>query len=169
MFKKIFFAIVISIISGLGVNAQAVKGEKTLGPKLGYTSVNSSAVAGLTFTYAFSNHFRLAPEIGCAFRNKGKDALLIDINGQFPIPFAGTSKVGLYPLAGLAFNSWATHHVAFQDNVDVTTHISRFGANLGAGFDFYTSNTLRINIEAKYTLIKSYSGVYITAGISYIF
>lgn len=154
--------------AALPAAAQMQRGEKSLGPKLGYISHNQSAVAGLTFRYALSSRVRLAPEIGCAFRHRNEDALLVDVNVH--VPFAlGSERVGLYPLAGLSFNSWSTHGVRRDDEVDVTTHTNRFGLNLGAGFDLRCSSTLMIGFEAKYNLVKSYSSAVITASISYIF
>ena len=86
------------------------------------------------------------------------------------MPFGvGSDRAWLYPLAGLAFNSWSTHGVVTADDDDVTTHVNRFGLNAGAGFELRCSETLKINIEAKYTLVKSYSAAYVTAGISYVF
>lgn len=168
MFKKILLAVMMVLAVAPCGMAQMQRGEKTLGLKLGYISHNKSAVAGLVFQYALSSKFRLSPEIGCAFRHNNEDALLIDLNLHMPFGVGG-ERVSLYPLAGLTFNSWATHMVDDKDRNDVTTHNNRFGANLGAGFDLRCSNTLKLNIEAKYTLLKSYSGVTLTAGISYIF
>ncbi len=151
--------------------AQIQKGEKSFGPKIGYVSHNKSAVAGLVFQYTFSQPLRISPEIGCAFRNNDEDAFLVDLNFHVPFGIVDSEKVAIYPLAGLAFNSWSRHGVKPDeaDDVDVTTHTNRFGANLGAGFDLRCSSTLRLNLEAKYTLIKSYSALYLTAGISYVF
>lgn len=148
--------------------AQMQKGEKSLGPKVGYISHNNSAVAGLAFQYALSSRVRLAPEIACAFRHHHEDALIVDLNVHVPFEL-GTEKVSLYPLAGLSFNSWSTHGVTRNDEVDVTTHTNRFGLNAGAGFDLRCSPTLKLGLEAKYNLVKSYSSAIITASISYIF
>lgn len=168
MFRKILYALLLLVAVAPGMSAQIQRGEKTLGVKTGYISHNKSAVAGLTFQYALSSRIRIAPEIGCAFRHHNEDALLIDLNVHMPFGVGG-EQVALYPLAGVTFNSWATHRVSVPDEADVTTHTNRFGANLGAGFDLRCSSTLRLNIEAKYTFVKSYSGVLLTAGISYVF
>jgi len=167
--KKLLLAALV-MLTAFGASAQMVRGEKSLGPKVGYISHNKSAVAGLVFQYALSSKFRLSPEIGCAFRHHNEDALLVDLNLHMPFNIGAGNMVDLYPLAGLAFNSWATHNVLTElDEADVTTHINRFGANLGAGFDLRCSSTMKLNIEAKYTFVKSYSSVVITAGISYVF
>lgn len=169
MIKKIVFAALV-VLTAFGASAQMTRGEKSLGPKAGYISHNKSAVAGLVFQYSLSSKFRLSPEIGCAFRHHNEDALLVDLNLHMPFNLGAGDRVDLYPLAGIAFNSWATHKVnAELDEADVTTHINRFGANVGAGFDLRCSSNLKLNIEAKYTFIKSYSSVVVTAGISYVF
>ena len=62
------------------------KGEKALGPKVGYVSRNNSVLGGLAFQYAFSRHFRLSPEAAVVFRHDNLDALQIDINGHFTFP-----------------------------------------------------------------------------------
>ena len=76
--------------------------------------------------------------------------------------------MALYPLVGVAFNSW-NRHLSTDDLGDVTTHVNRFGFNAGAGFDLRCSQSLMLNLEARYTLVKSYSSAIVTVGISYIF
>ena len=169
MIKKSILAALVAVMAAMPAQAIINKGEKSLGPKIGYASRNSSAVAGLVFQYTFSQHLRIAPEVGYVFRHKNQDAFLADINFHVPFGLLDTDKVALYPLAGLAFNSWALHGHDSVEDVDVTSHVNRFGLNLGAGFDLRCSSTLKLNLEAKYTLVKSYSSAYITLGISYVF
>lgn len=150
--------------------AQIVKGEKSLGPKVGYVSKNQSAIAGLVFQYAFSNHFRLAPELGYIFRHKDMDAFTFDINAHVPFGFTG-EKAAFYPLAGLNYSSWSRHFRPedFIDNNDVSTRTARFGLNLGAGFDLRCSETMKLSLEAKYSLVKGFTTLVVTAGISFVF
>lgn len=169
MIKAIVLAALTAAAAALPASGAINKGEKSLGPKIGYVSHNSSVVAGLVFQYTFSEHLRISPEIGCAFRNDNQDAFLADVNFHVPFGLLDTDKVVLYPLAGLAFNSWALHGHDVAREADVTTHVNRFGVNLGAGFDLRCMSTLKLNLEAKYTLVKSYSSAYVTVGISYIF
>ncbi len=168
MIRKILTAVVLVVAGAMALKAQSAAGEKSFGPKLGYVTRNHSAQAGLVFQYAFSQHVRISSELSCVFRNHNRDGLMVDVNMHFPLPAWG-GKTELYPLAGLAFNSWADHGVSREDEVDVTTHVNRLGLNLGAGFALRCSSTMKVNIEAKYTLVKSLSSAFITAGISYIF
>lgn len=164
--KKLVLLLAMALICAFAGSAQTERGEKMLGVRVGYASTNQSAVAGLTFRYAVSPWVRIVPEIGCVFRNHDKDAFTVDINAQVPFTF-GTKKVDLYPLAGLAYNSWSTH--ADINGDDVTTRLNRFGANLGAGFDFRLSSSLNLGLEAKYTFVKTFTSLYVTASISYVF
>lgn len=167
MIKRLFISILLCAVA-LCTSAQTGAGEKSLGPKLGYISENSSVVAGLVFRYSLTDHLTVVPEIGCAFRNKDRDAFLADVNFHFPFALTDSRKASLYPLAGLAFNSWNRHGVD-EDNKDVTTHVNRFGLNLGAGFGLRCSQSLLLNMEAKYILVKSYSCTVLTLGVSYVF
>jgi len=157
-------------LSTANVQAQVVKGEKSVGPKLGYVSKNESSSVGLFFQYAFSEHFRIAPEVGYTFRHKDMDAFMFDINAHIPFGFTG-EQVAFYPLAGLNYSSWNAHFSRedFDKIDDVSTRTSRFGLNLGAGFELRCSQTLKLTIEAKYCLIKDYSSAMVSAGISFVF
>lgn len=171
-------AVAVMIIAlSLPAQAQLTKGEKSLGPKIGYVSRNESATAGLVFQYAFSPHFSIAPEVGYIFRHNNYDAFTFDLNAHFPFNFTG-EKVAFYPLGGINYSSWSHHFpnetpehndIDIIESNDVSTRTTRFGINLGAGFDLRCSETLKLTIEAKYIFIKGYSTSAICAGISYVF
>lgn len=165
--------LVIAAICALSVitsSAQMQRGEKSLGPKIGYVSDNQSLMAGLVFQYTFSKYVRISPEVSCVFRHKNRDAFMADINVHIPFGLE-TGKVVLYPLAGINYSSWAYHYSGdeFRNTKDVTTHDNKFGMNFGAGFELRCSNTLKLSLEAKYLLIKSYSHAQVGLGIAYIF
>lgn len=166
--KKLVICLLAAICACASAMAELRPGEKSFGPKVGYVSENESAVAGLVFQYNLDSHVRIVPEIGCAFRHNERDAFLLDINVHTPFAISTGDNVNLYPLAGLSLNSWAWHYSDGDDD-DVTTHTTRFGLNLGAGFEYRCNASMKITLEAKYTLIKKYSATYITAGLSYIF
>ena len=171
---SIITAIALSAAFFFGVvDAEAAsRGEKTFGVRTGYVSRNKSADAGLFFQYTFSEHFRLQPAADIVFRHDDRDAFMIDLNAQ--VPFAmSTPNFSLYPFAGLNYSSW-NYHSPMQDTEDrfsddVTTRKNRFGVNLGAGFDLKLSETLKLNLEAGYTLVKSNSALRILVGIGYVF
>lgn len=158
---------VIIAFCALCASAQVERGEKMLGVRVGYATENRSVDAGITFRYAIVPWVRIAPEIGCVFRNRHKDAFTVDLNFQVPFSF-DSDKVDLYPLVGVAYNSWSTHYNDIDGN-DVSSRLNRIGANLGAGFDIRMSSTLNLGIEAKYTFVKTFTSLYLTASISYVF
>lgn len=142
------------------------KGEKTISLAAGFAGYNTSALAGLEFTYRFSRHFRLAPSANYIFRHKGKDALTLNLNAH--VPFEASRLLEVYPYAGINYSSWNFHHNASETD-DVTTRKSRFGVNIGAGANLRLSGNLRIGIAADYVLIKHFSGAEIFAKIGYQF
>lgn len=148
--------------------ADGFSGEKTLGLQTGYTSYNQSAIAGMEFSYRFSRNFRLAPSVNYVFRHKSVDALMINLNAQVPFPFAGRWEA--FPLAGINYSSWNYHNGATANNDhDVTTRVSRFGLNVGAGIGYAATPTLRLSLTADYVLIKHFGGCNILARIAYRF
>jgi hypothetical protein len=156
------------LLCAIPAKAQFIRGEKTFGPRLGYISENGSMTGALVFTYAIKRNLRIAPEIGCVFRNQHKDAFTADLNFHFPVDF-GTHTVALYPLAGINYSSWANHYDQPEESKDSSSRYNRFGLNGGAGFELRCNSTMKIFVEAKYCLIKSYSSTQVAGGIAYIF
>lgn len=160
-------AVLLLMAAGLHASAQVERGQKSFGPKVGYITRNNSALAGLSFDYAFSRHVRIAPSISIAFRHKDRDALLVDIDMHFPIATWNTSSI--YPLAGVTYNSWGRHNIEPDSHDDVTSHQNSFGLNMGAGWEIRLSNSLKLGIEGKYTLIKHNPNGQFAARIAYVF
>lgn len=168
---RIVLLTAILLTSFASASAQDVHGQKSVGLKAGYVGENESAMAGMFFQYSFNKHVRIAPQLGIIFRNNDKDALTVDMDMQFPIPF-GYGKANIYPLAGLAFESWTLHSpksMTKDDSKDVNTHHNYLGANAGLGFDLKCGESLKLNIEAKYSFLKEFGGFFAYAGIAYIF
>lgn len=149
-------------------SAQYDRGTKSFGPKAGFVSRNTSAVAGITFDYTFSRHFRLAPEVAVIFRHKDLDGLSVDVNAQFPFPFQG-GRAAFYPLAGLDYTSWGVHSFDELKNKDVTNHRNGLGVNVGAGLEFYCTSSLKLSVEGRYTFLRHYPTAFATVGIAYVF
>lgn len=161
--SRIFVTCIIMALSALiAPSASAIgKGEKAVGINGGFASYNESGYLSASFQYAWADHFRLAPEIGFVFPNNHKTGFMIDADVQFPFRIA--KGLGLYPLAGLAFNNWSYKTGHGTDN------ISRFGINVGAGLDVYFTNSFKMSVEAKYSLMQNTSGVFVGLGFNYLF
>lgn len=160
---KFYVAAAIMGISALIVpTASAIgKGEKSVGINGGFASYNESGYLTASFQYAWADHFRLAPEIGFVFPNNHNTGFVLDADIQFPFRIA--KGFGIYPLAGLAFNNWSHKTPSGSDN------ISRFGLNIGAGCDIYLTNSFKLTIEAKYSMMQNTSGVFAGLGFNYLF
>lgn len=165
-FKAVLSAL-IALVS-LTAYADGFSGEKTLGLQTGYITYNESAVAGIEFTYRFNRNFRLAPSVNYVFQHKSVDALMVNLNAHVPFPFAG--KWEAFPLAGVNYSSWNYHNgVTANDDSDVTTRITRFGLNVGAGIGYAATPTLSLSLAADYVFIKHFDGCNILAKIAYRF
>lgn len=154
------------------VATTAVARENSMGIRIGYNTRNASPGAGLWFQHEFSSHFRLAPNVDYIFRNDNTDALSINCNSQFPFRFGLYDSFAFYPLAGLNYTSWNYHHndaPEAEGADDVTSRNNRFGLNAGVGIEYRATPTLKLALEAKGTLVKSYSSATITLSIGYIF
>lgn len=167
--RRALALIIAALAFMLPQQAAAQKGQPCFGVQTGYISTNNSAIAGLFFQYGFSDHFRLAPEVGCVFRHNNVDAFTVDLNTHYPITFRKSDAVQLYPLAGLNFSSWNRHHIDPESTDDVTSRKLKWGLNLGAGFQLKATPALTLKFEAKYLLVSKYSSLVISAGIGYCF
>lgn len=157
-----------SLLLAPSIAAQVGAKEKTAGITVGYIGHNNSAVTGVDFTYRFSRHFRVAPEVLYAFRYHGEDALIINLNVD--VPFSIADRVEIYPLAGINFTNWNYHgKVQSEENYDVTTRVSNFGLNVGGGIGVGISPTLRLGLEAQWALVKDFSSAIVLAKIAYVF
>lgn len=135
-----------------------VKGEKTLGVTGGYATYNRSAYTNIFFQYTFVPHVRISTDVGYVFRHHDKSAFEISANMHFP--FRIVSGLQVYPLAGVTFNNWNYHEGG---------NVYRFGADVGAGFDFYMTDYLKLTLQGKYSLMNKTSGAYFGLGIGYVF
>ncbi len=159
--KKIT-VLAIAIVTALGalmpIQANAQKGEKTLGLMGGFATYNNGGFTDVYFQYTFADHFRIAPDLGYVFRNDHKSAFVLDVDMHFPFRIARGFAV--YPLAGFTFNNWSYKH---GDSA------SRAGANFGAGFDLYLTSYLKLTLQGKYSLMNDTSGGFFGMGIGYVF
>lgn len=141
------------------IPTSAQTGEKTLGVAGGIATHNSGGYMDLYFQYTIDPHIRIAPEIGYVFRNEAKSAFIFSTDVHFPFKLG--KGVNIYPLVGFTLNSWDPEY--HHDNY------TRVGADFGAGFDFYLTRNLKLNLQGKYSLMDDCSGGFINFGIGYVF
>lgn len=180
--KKAFLTVLVCIFSIASVAvpqqaaAQSYKGQKSVGLRGGFTTRNTTASAGLYFSYRFSEHFRFAPKVDYAFRHHGTDAFSFNFDCEMPISLDGiTGRVNFYPIAGLNYSTFTSRSateefISLSDTYnDSSQRSNRFGMNLGAGIEFFATPTLRLAFEGKCTLIKQYTGGWFNISIGYVF
>lgn len=156
-------------------NASEHSGQKSVGLRAGFTSRNTTATAGLYFSYRFTEHFRFAPKVDYAFRHKGTDAFSFNFDAEMPVSLNPTENVNFYPIAGLNYSTFTSHFEAestardAEESDDSSQRVNRFGLNLGAGIEYFATPTLRLSMECKGQLIKQFSGAWVTLQIGYVF
>ncbi len=156
--KRLLTIIIIIVAATTTIMAQ--KGEKTVGLLAGYTTESHAAVAGLFFQYRCSSLLRLAPDCQFVIKNNNRSAFIFNGNAQFLIKTS--AKTNIYPLAGITYHNWKTYNAGIGNQ-------NRFGANVGAGFEAMATPTLKLSVEAKYSLVKDFSSGNFFASIGYLF
>lgn len=179
MFMKLFkgdgfvgrlagIALLACVAWGASASEHNFHGEKTLGVRVGYAGYSQSALAGVEFTYRFNRWLRLAPAADYVFRRNGEDALLVDLNAQFPLNFS-RDRMAFYPEVGINFSSWNLHGARGEGYDDATTRVSRLGMNLGVGYEIDLTPSFRVGAAGTYTFIKKYHGFNAMVNIAYRF
>lgn len=168
IFKVVIFGAALAAAPAASAISPAAgeRGEKTISLGAGYADYNSSAMAGVEFTYRFSRYFRLAPGVKYVFRHNGADALTINLNAHVPV--ALSQRVEAYPVAGIAFTNW-NFQSSHDDTGDVTTRKSRFALNLGAGLGWRASSRLCLGVTAGYIFVRRFHGAEAMVRIGYAF
>lgn len=157
--KRSLGALAVAVgLLGASMSVAAQTSEKTLGVAGGFSTHNSGGYAGIYFQYSFADHVRLAPEMGYVFRNEGKSAFAMSLDVHFPFRIA--RGFGVYPLAGLTYNNWSYLSAG---------HVSRLGADVGAGLDFYLTSNLKLTLQGKYSMMNDTSGGFFNVGFGYVF
>lgn len=166
-FSRVMALVIMVSCAYVCADAQTRRGEKSFGIKAGYMSRNVSGLAGLVFQYSFSEHVRISPQVAAVARHRDTDALLIDVDMQFPFSLR-SERAAIYPIVGVAFNSWSKKGFV-EDDTDVTAHVNSLGCNAGVGFEYRCSSTLKLSLEGRYTLIRHNPNAQVAAGIAFVF
>lgn len=163
--QRIVAAAVLAAATLLPATASAGgRGQKTFGIYGGYNTRNESALAGVRFTYRFSEHLRLAPSIDYTFRNNGTDAYNLSIDCHMPFSITPTQRANVYPIAGIGYSEWS--HTNPMDDRERT---GRLGMNIGGGVECFVTPTLRLAAEGAWRWRKDFPAGAITLSIAYVF
>ncbi len=147
------------------------RGEKSVGLRAGFTTRNTTASAGLYFSYRFTEHFRFAPKVDYAFRHHNTDSFSFNFDAEIPISLSPGGRVSFYPIGGLNYSTFSTHTQTINDDIsdDSSERSNHFGLNIGAGLEYFATPTLRLAFESKCLLMKQNTGGWFTIAIGYRF
>lgn len=148
--------------------------EKTAGLLGGYTTRNSTAVAGIYFSYRFAPYYRMQPSIEYYFRKNNVDGFSFNLDNQFPIAIGGQKRCNFYPLAGFSYSTYSrflslVENKSTNNEEDTSRRTNRLGLNAGAGMEWFITPNMRLAVEAKCKLMKNYTCGVFSAAIGYIF
>jgi len=124
----------------------------------------------------FLQPLRLEGSFTAFARNKNISMFDANINAHW-LAFL-TDNICIYPLAGAGYYLTTLHTPGLQygglETDDTVKSLSewKIGANFGGGFDYYLTDVIILNFEAKYKYVKyinDASRINISVGIAYLF
>lgn len=157
--KKFWLFALLAFI-GLGVSAHQ-KGDMAAGVNLGFGTDISSFELGAKFQYGFSDPIRAEVAFNYFFENNLTSMWDIELTGHYLFNVA--DKFSIYPLVGITYTNVSVSWGGWSASE------GRFGANLGAGAEYYINETFAVGLEAKYQLIADFDQAIISVGATYRF
>lgn len=168
--KKLMMIAALMLMS-VGAFAQ---GEVAIGANAGialYGDEYNPFGVGAKLQYEFVQNVRAEAAYNYWFAKDKTGVMDIDLNLQYLIPIADKLKV--YPFGGV--NLAITHGDAWKYVFDKQQTF--FGFQGGAGIEYYLTDNVKVNLDAKYQRNKKtkdgiemkYDGPVIQAGIAYAF
>ena len=160
--KRFSITIVAAFVS---VSLFAQKGDIAIGGNVSYGTEIENVGFGAKGQYNFTDAIR--GEVSFDYFLKKNYVSMWDINFNAHYLFPITEKIKVYPLAGFTFTNWSvSYSEAF---ISISGTESRFGANLGGGFQYDVSDNFILNAEVKYQLISDFDQAVFSIGAAYRF
>lgn len=166
--SSIFKTIIVITFMSLAATFTSEAQSSYIGVSTGYNTKNESGSVGVWMNYDVSSVFRIAPNVEYIFRSQHSDAFLINLDFNFPLPLKTSTKIDVYPIAGVTYACWSIH-TPMRNSDDVTTRKNRFGLNVGAGVGYRVTDRMKLKLDARYSLVKDFSTTIISLGIGYAF
>jgi outer membrane protein X len=132
-----------------------------IGAKFQYNVIDPLRLEG-SFTYFLPKEYGL----GTAKLNMWD----VSINAQWL--FSVADKISLYPLAGLGIlgtKAKVDLDMGEYGNYGASASATNFGLNIGGGVDFRVTESLLLNLEAKYRIGGDWSRFIASAGVAFQF
>ena len=164
--------VAIALTMNLPVFSQE-KGDMAIGGNFVFTgnrydrSMNTRMGVSAKARYNILDAIRAEGELTLFLPKNSVTWVDLSLNGHYLLPIA--DAVTVYPLAGLGIYNWfyTGKGVGYSNHNDVCF-------NLGGGMDFYITDQLYFNVEAKIKLVNGYYhygniNLLVSAGVAYKF
>ncbi|MGM9758627.1 MAG: outer membrane beta-barrel protein [Parabacteroides sp.] len=166
--KKILVGLVLWMGLFSMASAQTREGDSSVGLGIGYAFDSEQAAISLDYRYSLTNALRINPELTYLVKKHGLSAWLIDVNAHYLVPLSGS--FGFYPLAGLSFSAWNADGAGdWYGDKKTSDTITRIGANIGLGGEFYVTREFTVGLEVKYNIIKDLDQALLGVRVGYNF
>ena len=160
--KKLFI-IALMVFVGMSVQAQSVKGDMAAGVNLAYGTKDGFSNFGLgaKFQYNFTDALRIEPSATYFLK---KDLVSMwDVNVNLHYLFTVAEKFQLYPLAGASL-------VGMKADYGIgSASETKFGFNVGAGAQYWLTETFGLNLDIKYQIVSDFDRPVFSLGGVYKF
>lgn len=148
--RKILLTTIL-IISTLAASAQMGKGNSATAFQLGLETNPGRLMVGADWRYNINHTLRVAVDGKFLFPNDRITGLNVNGNMHYVV---NMNNMNLYGLAG-----WAMLNNRYQGETIFGTKIpsrgwTHWGANLGAGYEYYLTRSMFVLSELKYTFSK---------------
>ena len=141
-----------------------VANSKALGVNLLLGTNNSNFGVGAKYQHFVTDNIRLEGSFGYYFPSTGIYAW--DINANAHYVFRLSPKFAVYPLVGFSYANWGLK-LGILDNTTVYNHEGTLGANFGGGVQYFLTDNVFVNAEARQQVLSSnYSQANLSVGIA---
>lgn len=151
-----------------GAFAQSFRGEKSAGISINYGTEIETVGFGFNFNYNITDEIRLNPNF--TYFLKKNDVNIWDVNVDVNYLFDIAPWFKAYPVAGLSLATahWSVIYTAPGSNhVKSKSNETRFGVNIGAGFEYDIAPDWAVNFQIKYRIMSDIDQAVIGVGVLY--
>lgn len=160
--KKFLLALCVAVMA-VGTASALEKGDKALGINVLYGSEVGKMGVGVKGQYVFHERWRGEASFNYFFKNKNDQHMWdLNVTAHYLVPLGEKARV--YPLAGPTIAS-STNENGSEPN----TSITKFGLNLGGGFEYELSDNFTLGLEARYSIVSAIDQFVVGIGATYRF
>ncbi|MBE6288248.1 MAG: porin family protein [Mediterranea massiliensis] len=158
--KKLFMIALMTFI-GMNVQAQSVKGDMAAGVNVAYGTKDgfSNFGIGAKLQYNLTDALRIEPSATYFFKKDFVSMWDANVNLHYLISIA--EKFSVYPLAGISLVGVKAEVDGFSfggyEIEGASASETKFGANLGAGAQYWLTETFALNFDFKYQLVSDFN------------